>query len=86
MDPESPETIRLLMAERERLFSYIWAIVGNIHLAEDVFQEVSLLVLQKRPEASDELQFRVWLRRTARYKAIEALRRQRIEPSPWMNP
>jgi RNA polymerase sigma-70 factor (ECF subfamily) len=49
--------------------------VGDNHLAEDVFQEVSLLVIQKHPEASDDLRFRVWLRHTARYKAIEALRR-----------
>jgi RNA polymerase sigma-70 factor (ECF subfamily) len=75
MEPESPNAVRLLMAERERLFSYIWSIVGDNHLAEDVFQEVSLLVIQKHPEASDDLRFRVWLRHTARYKAIEALRR-----------
>lgn len=82
MGMESPQTIRLLMAERERLFSYIWAIVGDAHLAEDVFQEVSLFVIEKRPDASDDVSFRVWLRRTARFKAIEALRRSRREVIP----
>jgi RNA polymerase sigma-70 factor, ECF subfamily len=81
MDHQSPRNVTLLIRERDRLYSYIWAIVGDVHLAEDVFQEVSLLVIEKRPEATDELQFRVWLRRTARYKAIEAVRRVRKGPT-----
>jgi DNA-directed RNA polymerase specialized sigma24 family protein len=44
---DSPAIVRLLMAERSRLFSYTWAIVGDVHLAEDVFQEVSLLAIEK---------------------------------------
>jgi RNA polymerase sigma-70 factor, ECF subfamily len=75
MGVESPRSVTLLMGERDRLFSYIWTIVGDVHVAEDVFQEVSLFVIEKQPEASDDVQFRVWLRRTARFKAIEALRR-----------
>ena len=80
MGAESPRSVALLMEERDRLYSYIWAIVGDAHLAEDVFQEVSLLVIEKQPEASDEVRFRVWLRRTARYKAIEAVRRIKNSP------
>jgi RNA polymerase sigma-70 factor, ECF subfamily len=82
MDGDSSDTLRQLMAEREKLFSYIWAIVGNVHLAEDVFQEVSLLVLEKRPADCDEVQFRVWLRRAARFKAIEALRKAKSRAIP----
>jgi RNA polymerase sigma-70 factor, ECF subfamily len=81
MDRESPKSVALLMGERDRLYSYIWAIVGDVHLAEDVFQEVSLFVIERQPEATDEVQFRVWLRRTARYKAIEALRRIKKGPA-----
>jgi RNA polymerase sigma-70 factor, ECF subfamily len=80
MAADSPQSVSLLMEERDRLFSYIWAIVGDVHLAEDVFQEVSLFVIEKRPNASDKVQFRVWLRRTARYKAIEAMRRLKKSP------
>lgn len=80
MGVESPRSVTLLMAERDRLFSYIWTIVGDVHVAEDVFQEVSLFVIEKQPEASDDVQFRVWLRRTARFKAIEALRRVAKRP------
>jgi RNA polymerase sigma-70 factor (ECF subfamily) len=77
---EAPKSIAMLMAERDRLYAYIWAIVGDVHLAEDVFQEVSLFVIEKRPEVVEPDQFRVWLRRTARYKSLEAVRRVKKSP------
>jgi RNA polymerase sigma-70 factor (ECF subfamily) len=70
------------MAERGRLFSYIWAIVGDAHLAEDVFQDVSLFAVEKGGDVTDEPQFRVWLRRTARFKSLEAIRRLKRRPAP----
>jgi RNA polymerase sigma-70 factor, ECF subfamily len=79
---DSPTVVRLLMAERSRLFSYIWAIVGDVHLAEDVFQDVSLLVIEKGSELEDRPELKVWLRRAARYKALEAVRRTRRGPVP----
>jgi RNA polymerase sigma-70 factor (ECF subfamily) len=79
---DSPTIVRLLMEERNRLFSYIWAIVGNAQLAEDVFQEVSLLVVEKGSELVDEPELKVWLRRAARYKALEAVRKVRRSPVP----
>ena len=78
---DSPEIVRLLTAERNRLFAYIWAIVGDVHLAEDVFQEVSLLVVEKGAELTDEPELRVWLRRAARYKAIDAVRQAKRRPA-----
>jgi RNA polymerase sigma-70 factor, ECF subfamily len=79
---DSPTIVRLLMAERSRLFSYIWAIVGDVHMAEDVLQEVSLLVIEKGGELVDEPALRVWIRRASRFKAMEAVRRERRSPVP----
>jgi RNA polymerase sigma-70 factor, ECF subfamily len=79
---DSPTVVRLLMADRSRLFSYIWAIVGDVHVAEDVFQEVSLLVIEKGGELVDQPELKVWLRRVARYKSMEALRRMKRRPVP----
>ena len=56
MGLDSPTIVRLLMAERSRLFAYTWVIVGDVHLAEDVFQEVSLLAVEKGSEVTDEPQ------------------------------
>jgi RNA polymerase sigma-70 factor (ECF subfamily) len=65
------------MEERERLFAYVWAIVGDVHLAEDVFQEVSLVAIKEGTEVAGEVQFRVWLRRAARFRALRVVRQQK---------
>ena len=77
----SSETIvRVLMSHRNRLSAYIWSIVGDAHLAEDVFQEVSMLAVQKGCDVADSERLVVWLRRTARLKSLEARRKQRRSP------
>ena len=80
MGLDSTQIVRLLTTERNRLFAYIWAIVGDVHLAEDVFQEVSLLVVEKGPELTNEPELNVWLRRTARFKALNTLRQAKHQP------
>jgi len=65
--------VRVLLAERAKLAAYIWVIVRDSHLVKDVFQEVALAV-QKRAELRDEAALPVWLRRTARFQALAALR------------
>lgn len=64
-----------LLEERVRLLAYIWAIVRDSHVAEDVFQEVSLLAVRKRSEIIDREALPVWLRKSARFCALGALRK-----------
>ena len=66
--------VRVLLSERARLLAYVWSIVRDATLAEDVFQEVSLLAVEKRNELRDEKALPTWLRRTARFKALAAIR------------
>lgn len=68
--------VQVLMSQRARLLAYIWAIVRDGELVEDVFQEVSLLAVREREKLRDESALPVWLRRTARFKALAALREQ----------
>lgn len=75
-------TVRIVMRERVKVFAYIWSIVRDEHLAEDVFQEVAMLVLEKREELRDPEALPVWMRRTARHRAMQALRRQARRPRP----
>lgn len=82
MGLDSPTIVRLLMAERSKLFAYIWAIIGDAHLAEDVFQEVSLLAIEKGCEVADEPHLKIWLRHAARYKSLEAARQIKRRPAP----
>jgi len=78
--------VRALLAERARLLAYIWVIVRDVHLVEDVFQEVAALAVQKRGELRDEAALPVWLRRTARFQALAALRDKSRDPTQPLTP
>jgi RNA polymerase sigma-70 factor, ECF subfamily len=72
--------LRVLLQERAKLLAYIWAIVRDEHLAEDVFQDVSLLAIDKREEIHGEEVLMPWLRRTARYRALHAVQSRKQRP------
>lgn len=79
---ETEQLVRVLMAERNKLLAYAWSITGDFGLCEDVVQEVALLALDKGREVADETRLKVWLRRAARFKALETLRGKRKTPPP----
>ncbi|MBN1394364.1 MAG: sigma-70 family RNA polymerase sigma factor [Pirellulales bacterium] len=79
---ETEQLVRVLMAERNKLLAYTWSITGDFALCEDVVQEVALLALDKGREVADEPRLRVWLRRSARLKALESLRGKSKTPPP----
>lgn len=66
--------VRTLMADRAKLLAYIWSIVHDAHLVEDVFQEVSLLAIGKKSELRDEKALSCWLRKSARLLSLTAVR------------
>lgn len=68
--------IKTLLTDRVGLFSYIWTIVGDEHLAEDVFQEVSMLAIDKASQIEQAQTLGVWIRRSARNLALTALRQR----------
>ncbi len=77
---EQEAMLRLMLRERARLLAYIWTIVHDEHLAEDLFQEVSVTVLQGRMVVRDEEHLSKLLRRIARFKAIDVLRQRNLAP------
>ena len=79
---EIEQVVHVLMADRNRLLAYIWSITGDFNLGEDVVQEVAMLAMDKGRQVADEAHLKVWLRRTARFKALEALRAKGRAPSP----
>jgi RNA polymerase sigma-70 factor (ECF subfamily) len=72
--------MRSLLADRAKLLGYIWVIVRDEHAAEDIFQDVSMLALDKRAEIADRDHLHGWLRQAARNKALHWLRNQRRAP------
>jgi RNA polymerase sigma-70 factor (ECF subfamily) len=72
------DLVRTLISERLKILSYIRAIVRRQDLVEDVFQNVSILALQKQAEINDEQHFLKWLRLTARFEAMNAIRKMAV--------
>lgn len=63
-----------LLKDRIKVIAYIRAIVGDHHLAEDVFQDVSMLALKSREQIESPEHLMKWLRTAARHKAINKVR------------
>jgi RNA polymerase sigma-70 factor, ECF subfamily len=77
---DSDRLLRLLLMHRGMLLGYILAIVRDFHLAEDVFQDASLVVLKKGVLLKEEGDFPVWARKVVRFTALNALRKQNRSP------
>lgn len=76
------DTARLLLAHRRTLHAYLYAIVRDAHLAEDLFQEVSVILLRRLDEEGPPRDFWAFAREVARREALAALRRAARAPRP----
>lgn len=79
------ELVRVLLAERGKLLAYVLSIVHDRHLAEDVFQEVSLLAVQKREEIECVVAVPTWLYKAARLLSLAAIRQCKKALPPFSN-
>lgn len=66
MAVERDRLIREFQRDRLRLIAYIRSLVGDADLTEDVFQEVSVVVLQKAEEFAEGGDLQAWCRGIAR--------------------
>lgn len=71
---------RLLLRHRLPLFSYLNAMVRDAGLAEDLFQEVSIVILRRWEEFGGVKDFWALARETARRMALAELRRRGRSP------
>jgi len=60
------QVIRDFQRDRMRLIAYIRAIVGDPDLTEDIFQEVTVIVLSKAAEFDPQYDLQAWCRGIAR--------------------
>lgn len=58
--------IRGLQTGRLRLLAYVRSLVGDVELAEDIFQEVSVIALEKAESFDPDRDLGAWLRGIAR--------------------
>jgi RNA polymerase sigma-70 factor, ECF subfamily len=77
MRPELTEEafLRHVLSERQKLLAYLRSIVRRRDVAEDLFQDVCVLALQKRAEIVDAAHLSAWLRIAARQLAMNAIRK-----------
>lgn len=68
---------QLLRLAQEPLYRYIYSLVGTRPLAEDVLQEVFLLIYRKIRWLRDPELFRPWAYRIATREAFKYLKRER---------
>jgi RNA polymerase sigma-70 factor (ECF subfamily) len=82
MGLDQDTAVRLILSHRGKAIGYISSILGDTHLAEDVFQDVAVLTLRKAASIEGEEAFPGWLFKTARFLALNALRKSRRMPQP----
>ncbi len=70
--------MRLLLRHRAMILSYVTSIVRDPYLAEDVFQEVGIIVLEKGHVVEDAEGFPRWVRRVARLESLNAARKKKL--------
>jgi RNA polymerase sigma-70 factor (ECF subfamily) len=68
---------QLLLKHRHGLLAFIHGLVPDPHAAEDLFQEVSLVVVRQAEEFEDGTNFPAWARSILRNKIREQLRERR---------
>ena len=72
--------VQLLLKHRGKLLGAIRAMVADEHLAEDIYQEVSIAAVSKSHEIADIDHFAPWVRSAARLQALMALRNRNRLP------
>ncbi|MBN1417297.1 MAG: sigma-70 family RNA polymerase sigma factor [Planctomycetes bacterium] len=70
------EFTRLLEEESARLASYILALVGDRHVADDAFQSTCLKLWRIRAQFRSGTDFGAWSRTVARYEALRHWQRR----------
>jgi RNA polymerase sigma-70 factor (ECF subfamily) len=64
----------LVRRYQRELYGYLRRYLGDPHLADDVFQDVTVLAMERAADIGDEQHLMLWARRAARLKILEALR------------
>lgn len=70
------EIIRSLFVQRARLNAAVWMVVRDVHLAEDIFQEVMVKAVGRLEAFDGEAHLLAWSRVTARHLALNLLRKR----------
>ena len=76
--PVGQEPLRAILEQRSMLLGYAYAIVRDLHMAEDILQEALILATREQFQSADHA--RGWIRVTVRNLAMNELRRRARHP------
>ena len=68
--------VKEFLAQRDLLLGYLLAVTRNQTAAEEVFQEVALVILEEANKGKQVDHFPAWSREIARRRALEYFRRE----------
>ncbi|MBI4566509.1 MAG: sigma-70 family RNA polymerase sigma factor [Planctomycetes bacterium] len=71
----APDLVKLLLEHRDGLFGFILALTRDREAAEEVFQEVSLAVVEESNRRTHVAQFLPWVHEIARRRVAEHFRK-----------
>jgi RNA polymerase sigma-70 factor, ECF subfamily len=77
---QNVELIEVVVRHRRMIMSYANAIVRDLYLAEDIYQEVAVIVAQKWGTLPPTEELVPWLKEVTRRKSLELLRKQKRMP------
>jgi RNA polymerase sigma-70 factor, ECF subfamily len=75
------DIVRLLIEHRTDIFAFIFAAVREYHAAEEIMQNVSVVICDKALEYKAGTNFRAWAREIARRQILQFGRQNRRGPS-----
>lgn len=75
---DAAQVSQLLLRHRHGLLAFTYSLIPDYHAVEDLFQEVSLVVVQKASEFREGSDFPAWARAILRNKIREHLRKRQI--------
>lgn len=81
MVDRTPEYMRLLMNNEEKLFRFIQPLVGRYADAQEVMQETAIALWQKFSEYDASKPFLPWAKSFARYKVLMHHRQRSQHPA-----
>lgn len=79
LQKQDPELLdRLIEQHQHRLYRYLLFLTGNPTMAEDLFQETWIRVLERGSQYNGKSKFESWLFAIARHLVIDASRRKKM--------
>jgi RNA polymerase sigma-70 factor (ECF subfamily) len=70
-----------IIAHRNDLFAFLYASVRDYHVAEDLFQDVASIILEKGPSIEPIENFSAWAKQIARFEVLNHYRKHKTRQS-----